>query len=109
MVRYPDLNKRVFKTISLNVPEGERINVDYSAVSLEDIIIDPLPLQVRARQWLHKHILRYTAQLAAWARKRGRGRERGFSATCICAQGYQSVGILSQLNWGGGRLCRMAR
>jgi len=47
VVRYPDLNKRVFKTISLNVPEGERINVDYSAVSLEDIIIDALPLQVR--------------------------------------------------------------
>jgi len=46
VVRYPDLNKRVFKTISLNVPEGERINVDYSAVSLEDIIIDALPLQV---------------------------------------------------------------
>lgn len=45
VVRYPDVNERVFKTITLTVPEGERINVDYSAVSLEDIIIDALPLQ----------------------------------------------------------------
>ena len=45
MVRYPDLNKRVFKTISLKVPPGCKMNVDYSAVSLEDIIIDALPLK----------------------------------------------------------------
>lgn len=45
VIRYPDVNERVFKTITLTVPEGGRINVDYSAVSLEDIIIDALPLQ----------------------------------------------------------------
>jgi len=44
-VRYADANERVFKTISLTVPEGQRVNIDYSAVSLEDIIIDALPLQ----------------------------------------------------------------
>ena len=45
VVRYPDANVRVFKTITLTVPEGQRINVDYSAVSLDDIIIDALPLK----------------------------------------------------------------
>ena len=44
-MRYADANERVFKTISLTVPKGQRVNVDYSAVSLEDIIIDALPLQ----------------------------------------------------------------
>ena len=89
-MRYPDANERVFKTISLTVPEGMKVrlcgrpsklllascaftcfllsrtlssvawligisflthgvliqvNVDYSAVSLEDIIIDALPLK----------------------------------------------------------------
>ena len=36
---------RVFKTISLTVPDGYQHDVDYSAVSLEDIIIDALPLK----------------------------------------------------------------
>ena len=45
VVRFADNNMRVFKTISLNVPDGYQHDVDYSAVSLEDIIIDALPLK----------------------------------------------------------------
>ena len=45
VVRYPDENMRVFKTIALTIPEGYKTNVDYSAVSLEDVIIDALPLK----------------------------------------------------------------
>ncbi|EKX49108.1 hypothetical protein GUITHDRAFT_68158 [Guillardia theta CCMP2712] len=46
-VKYEDDNERVYKTISLEIPENFRDDLDYSAVCLDDIIIDALPLKGR--------------------------------------------------------------